>query len=481
MSFKNTCFSDCGRNLRGPYLTAYQIALKYGFRGTEEQWIRSIGTRRVARVTEISGNTFECDTSLGQVRLALEQGYLVDLVCNGTPAVITDEQDDYISFSTNLLRDENGDYYDVFTLSGRANTWERMRVSGSGESGGIGNKAVHINNLDDDLAGSIALANSAIQTLQHAYGFASQSAYDTFVEDYPAAIQPGDFIYITDRSQNNMSVRVYQRNDLGTLDQIITTIADSYIVTLTESNGTWSADHTFSDIVTYGVNLGKKIIAYLPGIGLYIPADYVFTAGTSQYIQFDAVTLGAAGRMGQSFLITSEGVRADIKALGKFVVHATTQDSGQSYIVDYYASQIIALRQYDANIVLVDGLTGDEYPLIGDNGGTAAYFGGFNRGMTKTVLFAVYNATNVPGKSEAAYSPSGGYSGPTISVPATADDGKRLTGHADGSTSWETVLEVPEPGSGDNGKVLTVVSGLAAWAAIPETTTSEIDAIIAAI
>ena len=196
MSFKNNCFSDCGRNLRGPYLTAYQIALKYGFKGTEEQWVRSIGTRRKANVTEISGNTFECDTSLGQVRLALEQGYLVDLVYNGTPAVITDETDDYISFSTNLLRDENGDYYDVFTLSGRDNTWERMRVSGSSESGGIGNKAVHLNNLDDDLAGSIALANSAVQpeALFTIKGYASMDAYLVDSEN----VEVGDFVMITE-------------------------------------------------------------------------------------------------------------------------------------------------------------------------------------------------------------------------------------------------------------------------------------------
>lgn len=40
---------------------------------------------------------------------------------------------------------------------------------------------------------------------------------------------------------------------------------------------------------------------------------------------------------------------------------------------------------------------------------------------------------------------------------------------------------VPAPGVGDEGKVPMVVGGVVAWAAIPETTTSEIDAIIAAI
>ena len=40
---------------------------------------------------------------------------------------------------------------------------------------------------------------------------------------------------------------------------------------------------------------------------------------------------------------------------------------------------------------------------------------------------------------------------------------------------------VPAPGVGDEGKVPMVVNGVVVWAAIPETTTSEIDAIIAAI
>lgn len=54
---------------------------------------------------------------------------------------------------------------------------------------------------------------------------------------------------------------------------------------------------------------------------------------------------------------------------------------------------------------------------------------------------------------------------------------------ANGIVTSETVSvdELPVIGNGDDGKVLTVVSGLVAWAAIPETTTSEIDAIIAAI
>ena len=37
---------ECGRRPGGAYLTAYQIALKYGFRGTEEEWIKSIGDLR---------------------------------------------------------------------------------------------------------------------------------------------------------------------------------------------------------------------------------------------------------------------------------------------------------------------------------------------------------------------------------------------------------------------------------------------------
>jgi hypothetical protein len=153
----------CCEHSGGPWISAYQIALKYGFRGSEAEWVRSIGTMRVANVTGVAGGTFQCDTSLGQIRNGMEDGYLTALVYEGIPAFVVDVQDDYVSWATNLLRDENGDYYDVYTMSGRSYTVERMRVSGSSGGGGIGNKAVHINNLDDNLAGSIALANSAVQ------------------------------------------------------------------------------------------------------------------------------------------------------------------------------------------------------------------------------------------------------------------------------------------------------------------------------
>ena len=155
---------NCGSGpKKGPYLTAYEIALRHGFVGTEEQWIRSIGTMRSIHVTEESGGTFECDASLGQVRQMMEDGFIPVLITvEGLPAFLSDAADDYLAFSTQVIRHTDGDEYDLYILS-RENTVETVPVSGSGSGGAIGPGSVTYAMLHANVRAALDKADSAYQ------------------------------------------------------------------------------------------------------------------------------------------------------------------------------------------------------------------------------------------------------------------------------------------------------------------------------
>ena len=160
---------ECGRRPGGAYLTAYQIALKYGFVGTEAQWIRSIGTMRSIHVTERSGGTFECDASLGQVLQMMEDGFIPVLITvEGLPAFLSDVTDEMLSFSTMLIQDLEGDYYDCYSMSGREYTVERVTVSGSeGGGGSIGPNSITYNMLAQNVRNALDNAAEASQKLEN--------------------------------------------------------------------------------------------------------------------------------------------------------------------------------------------------------------------------------------------------------------------------------------------------------------------------
>ena len=156
------CCEPCGT---GPWITAYQIAVKYGYRGTEQEWINSLGQWKVIRATQASGNAFECDTLLSDVFAALEHGTVpVMIFGDRVLAFPTEGGDDYIGFGTLMYRDGGTDKYDVFTMSRRGNTMETRSVSGSGGEGWApGTGDVKYMMLEETVRTSLEKAESAVQ------------------------------------------------------------------------------------------------------------------------------------------------------------------------------------------------------------------------------------------------------------------------------------------------------------------------------
>ena len=194
-----------------PYLTAYEIALRHGFTGSEEEWIRSIGTMRCVHVTGESGGTFTCDASLGQVRQMLADGFIPVLITvEGLPAFLSDVTGEVLSFSTGLIRDIDGDYYDCYSMSGREYTVQKMTVSGSeGGGGSIGPGSITFSLLNERLQEAVQSAESAVQPedVPVIKGYASAAAYQADDQN----VRVGDYVLITDSS----TAKLYRKGSDG--------------------------------------------------------------------------------------------------------------------------------------------------------------------------------------------------------------------------------------------------------------------------
>lgn len=206
----------CGPS--GPYLTAYDIARKHGFTGTEEEWLASIGTMRAIHVTDRNGESFTCDTSLGSIRQMLENELIPVLITmEGLPAFLSDMTGEVISFSTMLIRDTEGDFYDCYSFSGRERTVGKMTVAGTGGGGSVGPGSITFNLLNQRLQEAVTSAESAVQPEELAELAAAIVKANTAVQpedlftikgygsltDYQADahnVKTGDFVLITEET-----------------------------------------------------------------------------------------------------------------------------------------------------------------------------------------------------------------------------------------------------------------------------------------
>ena len=108
---------SCGRchGKRGPYLTAYEIAVKHGYEGSEEEWIETTQSVFVARVTANNQVYWECDTSYEELlaRSAIQEVHLITM--EGRTAFLNGASENKLVFQTLPYEDEQiGNVYEMY-------------------------------------------------------------------------------------------------------------------------------------------------------------------------------------------------------------------------------------------------------------------------------------------------------------------------------------------------------------------------------
>ena len=99
-----------------PYVTAYEIALKHGFQGTEEEWINTIGCIYLAKVTREASGDWDCGDKFTDLLAIAPYKELHLLTLDGRIAFLNGYDDNHITFCTTSYEADAGTVYDKYVL-----------------------------------------------------------------------------------------------------------------------------------------------------------------------------------------------------------------------------------------------------------------------------------------------------------------------------------------------------------------------------
>lgn len=220
--------SNC-RRMAKPYVTAYEIAVKYGYKGTEKQWIKSLQTIMLARVTEVSGNTWECDRSFGELHDLAEFVEVHLITPEGRTAFPALWSDTRLAYRTQPYDASDETVYELYELTPDGGTFSIVPVDPQ-EAGSITRELlandvqVSLNNADSayqlpingipitDLDGSVqsGLARAGQAYIKPISGIPHGDISPEIMRD----INIAPIIYIVLKEQNGGLVVDYEHTDL---------------------------------------------------------------------------------------------------------------------------------------------------------------------------------------------------------------------------------------------------------------------------
>jgi hypothetical protein len=121
---------NCGHcpSMKNYGITAYEIAKKHGFAGTEAEWINTLQSVYVARVTEKGTTTWSCNVPLETLvaQSALREIHLVTL--DGKTAFSNKISEDMVVFRTLTYELSGGKLFDEYTLTEDGGTFATVAV-----------------------------------------------------------------------------------------------------------------------------------------------------------------------------------------------------------------------------------------------------------------------------------------------------------------------------------------------------------------
>ena len=196
------CRNCDGNRCEKPYITAYEIAVKHGFQGTEEEWINTIGCIYLARVTARGGTDWDCSNTYEELAEMLEFKEVHLLTLDGRIAFLNGVTDDMMIFCTANYETDAGTVYDKYEL-GKTTPGDAMQINVSNETG-----TITIDRLAPGIQTSLAKADTAYQ--KPAEGIKFEHLQQSVQED----IQTAPIIYISIVKSGNDYVVDFEHTDL---------------------------------------------------------------------------------------------------------------------------------------------------------------------------------------------------------------------------------------------------------------------------
>ena len=245
---------------------------------------------------------------------------------------------------------------------------------------GVGNagKPIVVNNQGNAVPGVFPVYNGS-----QIYGFITMAAYNSFIAAYPDAIKVDDYVFIRSGDYVSQIYTLYRVITGLALEQVFA-MNDDYIITITESSGTYTANRTFSQIVQ-AFNDGYALtLVTETGVALSptdFGAGYIAYTSTIDSGYFEAVT----------YKIDLNGVTVNKKPVSKITIELELS-SGNYVPVDtsLTLSDIYGFVTAGAEVDAYDGA--DYYPWATGNQ-QSCVFGKINPTTGKYIKFAASNST----------------------------------------------------------------------------------------
>ena len=245
----------------GPYITAYEIALKHGFVGTEEDWINTIGCIYLARVTARGSTDWDCSDTYEELLEQMETREVHLVTLDGRIAFLNGGTDEMMTFCTPTYNTAAGTVYDKYEL-GKTTPGDAMTVNVSSETG-----TITLDRLASGIQTSLGKADSAYQ--KPGTGIPSTDLSSSA----QAALQAAPIIYATVTKSGSVYSCDWSNTDLhGYASPIAALEAGADLRMMYSPSG-----------------VGSPVVSH-PCIGTVNNGSAILFGGVEEYTDFDSYT-----------------------------------------------------------------------------------------------------------------------------------------------------------------------------------------------
>lgn len=208
------CRNCDGYRCAKPYVTAYEIAVKHGFHGTEKEWINTLNCIYLARVTARGGTDWDCSDTYEELAEMLEFKEVHLLTLDGRIAFLNGVTDEMMTFCTANYETDAGTVYDKYEL-GKTTPGDALTVNVSNETG-----IITLDRLAAGIQTSLAKADTAYQKPTEGIRF------EHLQQSVQHDIIRAPIIYISLIDQGNSIVVDFEHTDLHGYDDPISALQD---------------------------------------------------------------------------------------------------------------------------------------------------------------------------------------------------------------------------------------------------------------
>ena len=208
---------------------------------------------------------------------------------------------------------------------------------------------IPLTDLSDEVQAMIQAGGSGDITINSGhktFGFVTEAAYEAFIEDYPDALQEGDYIWINESTPVSKKYTLYVYDPslpFSNYKSLVFNINNSLYINVSTENDEFVVDTTIAQIRQALTQNRDLVLITEAGVPIDL-SDISYTGGVASEVQFTTTAFGGEYHILSTYIIDGNGLtvrRQNISLAGiKDIVVDATNDN------DTWTFEIAALPDY---------------------------------------------------------------------------------------------------------------------------------------